>query len=182
LRIKVKTLADQNQAFSWSSELCKEWMAEAPLSALAQAYAAAATKLRDGDPRAAHASTIAPEQDLAILLEQMRSLRTYAQAGAFAAAIKEATRLALPSLSWDKVGLVVAAALLEPVSVGVPTRKLVSDYEEIIRNHPSAPKLGKSWSGDVWAFAGWAKGNLPGFDPHRPRIGFLPSVATAGSR
>jgi hypothetical protein len=30
LRIKVKTLADQNQAFSWSSELCKEWMAEAP--------------------------------------------------------------------------------------------------------------------------------------------------------
>jgi hypothetical protein len=30
LRIKVKTLADQNRAFSWSSELCKEWMAEAP--------------------------------------------------------------------------------------------------------------------------------------------------------
>ena len=30
LRIKVKTLADQNQAFSWSSELCKGWMAEAP--------------------------------------------------------------------------------------------------------------------------------------------------------
>ena len=29
LRVKVKTLADQNQAFSWSSELCKEWMAEA---------------------------------------------------------------------------------------------------------------------------------------------------------
>src|SRR4029077_11024643 len=33
LRIKVKTLADQNQAFSWSSELCKEWMAEAPQEA-----------------------------------------------------------------------------------------------------------------------------------------------------
>src|ERR1700693_4682709 len=30
---KVKTLADQNQAFSWSSELCKEWMAEAPQEA-----------------------------------------------------------------------------------------------------------------------------------------------------
>ncbi len=33
LRVKVKTLADQNQAFSWSSELCKEWMAEAPQEA-----------------------------------------------------------------------------------------------------------------------------------------------------
>jgi hypothetical protein len=30
LRVKVKTLADQEQAFSWSSELCKEWMAQAP--------------------------------------------------------------------------------------------------------------------------------------------------------
>jgi prepilin-type processing-associated H-X9-DG protein len=33
LRVKVKTLADQNQAFSWSSELCKEWMGEAPQEA-----------------------------------------------------------------------------------------------------------------------------------------------------
>jgi len=33
LRVKVKTLADQNQAFSWSSELCKVWMAEAPQEA-----------------------------------------------------------------------------------------------------------------------------------------------------
>ena len=33
LRVKVKTLADQNQAFSWSSELCKEWMAKAPQEA-----------------------------------------------------------------------------------------------------------------------------------------------------
>ena len=33
LRVKVKTLADQNRAFSWSSELCKEWMAEAPQEA-----------------------------------------------------------------------------------------------------------------------------------------------------
>jgi hypothetical protein len=30
LRVKVKTLADQEQAFSWSSELCKEWMAQSP--------------------------------------------------------------------------------------------------------------------------------------------------------
>ena len=28
--LRIKTLADQNQAFSWSSELCKGWMAEAP--------------------------------------------------------------------------------------------------------------------------------------------------------
>jgi hypothetical protein len=30
LRVKVKTLADQEQAFPWSSELCKEWMAQNP--------------------------------------------------------------------------------------------------------------------------------------------------------
>jgi hypothetical protein len=30
LRIKLKYLADQEQAFSWSSALCKEWMLEAP--------------------------------------------------------------------------------------------------------------------------------------------------------
>jgi hypothetical protein len=29
LRVKVKTLAGQEQALPWSSELCKEWMAEA---------------------------------------------------------------------------------------------------------------------------------------------------------
>jgi hypothetical protein len=30
LRVKLKHLADQEQAFSWSSTLCKEWMQEAP--------------------------------------------------------------------------------------------------------------------------------------------------------
>ena len=30
LRSKVKHLANQEQAFSWSAELCKAWMAEAP--------------------------------------------------------------------------------------------------------------------------------------------------------
>jgi hypothetical protein len=30
LRTKLKHLADQEQAFSWSAELCKEWMAETP--------------------------------------------------------------------------------------------------------------------------------------------------------
>jgi hypothetical protein len=30
LRIKLKHLADQEQAFSWSSTLCQEWMLEAP--------------------------------------------------------------------------------------------------------------------------------------------------------
>jgi hypothetical protein len=33
LRIKLKHLADQEQAFSWSSTLCKEWMLEAPQEA-----------------------------------------------------------------------------------------------------------------------------------------------------
>jgi hypothetical protein len=30
LRAKVKTLADRHQVFSWSSELCQEWMAQTP--------------------------------------------------------------------------------------------------------------------------------------------------------
>jgi prepilin-type processing-associated H-X9-DG protein len=30
LRVKLKHLADQEQAFVWSSELCKEWMMEGP--------------------------------------------------------------------------------------------------------------------------------------------------------
>jgi prepilin-type processing-associated H-X9-DG protein len=30
LRIKLKHLADQEQAFSWSAELCKEWMMAVP--------------------------------------------------------------------------------------------------------------------------------------------------------
>jgi hypothetical protein len=30
LRVKVKTLANQEQALPWSSELCKEWMAQSP--------------------------------------------------------------------------------------------------------------------------------------------------------
>jgi len=65
------------------------------------------------------------------------------------------------------------------VSAGSSTRKLVSDYEELLRRRPDAPKLEKSWSGDVWAFAEWAKKNLKGFDPHRTSVGFLPGVAAA---
>jgi hypothetical protein len=61
--------------------------------------------------------------------------------------------------------------LLQPVAAGAPSRQLVTDYEEIIRE-----RQGASWAGDVWAFAVWARDNLPGFDPHRPRVGFLPSV------
>jgi hypothetical protein len=152
------------------------------LSALAQVYAAVAAKLKEGDPRATSRSAFTPEQDLALLIGQMPLLRTPEQGEAFAAAIKEATRLGLPSLSWDKVGLIVAAALLQPVSAGKPSHKLVSDYEGLVRTHPNAPKPAKSWSGDVWAFAVWARDNLPGFDPHRPRVGFLPAVAIAGSR
>jgi hypothetical protein len=40
----------------------------------------------------------------------------------------------------------------------------------------------KSWSGEVWAFANWARKNLPGFDPYRPNVGFLPPVALTAYR
>jgi hypothetical protein len=140
------------------------------LGAFAQAYAVVARATR---------LTVAPARDLAFLLQRMPALRTSDQCEAFAAAIKEASQLGLPPLSWEKVGLVYVAALLEPVCAGEPSQKLVVDYENIIRQRADAPKLAKSWSGDVWAFATWAqdKKNLPGFDPHQPKVGFLPSVS-----
>ena len=49
LRVKVKTLANQEQAFPWSSELCKEWMAAAPEEA--------AVLYVDGHVRVYHGST-----------------------------------------------------------------------------------------------------------------------------
>jgi molybdopterin converting factor small subunit len=98
------------------------------LPALAQAYAAVATKVKEGDSRAADEfaalryaigkttdsdqlaalaqayaavakaahSAIAPEQDIALLLARMPSLRTPDQVEAFAAAIKETIRLGRP--------------------------------------------------------------------------------------
>lgn len=49
LRAKLKHLADQEQAFSWSAELCKEWMAEAPEEA--------AVLYVDGHVRVYHGTT-----------------------------------------------------------------------------------------------------------------------------
>jgi hypothetical protein len=134
------------------------------LGNLAYAYAAVAKYAPSGAASAG---------DIALLLQRMPALRTDAQCEAFAAAIREAIRLTQPPLSWDKVGLVYAAALLQPVSAGRPSRKLVADYEAIIQQRADVPKPTKSWSGDVWAFATWARDNLPGFHPHQPKVGFL---------
>jgi hypothetical protein len=70
--------------------------------------------------------------------------------------------------------------LLQPISAGEPSRQLVTGYEEFLRERPDAPKPVPSWSGDVWVFVNWARKNLPGFDPYRPNVAFLPSVALAG--
>jgi phosphopantetheine adenylyltransferase len=141
------------------------------LGALARAYAAVATVTRVRS---------APEQDFAVLLGKMPALRSSDECLAFTEALKSATRLGQPRLSWDKIGLIYAAALLQPVSAGKPTQQLVKDYEEIIRQRPDAPRLSQGWSGDVWAFAVWARDHLPGFDPHEPRVGFLPAVTLTG--
>jgi hypothetical protein len=143
------------------------------LSALAQAYAAVAKRARPAT---------APVQDIAVLLEEIRCLRGANQSQAFVAAILAALRLGSPPLTWDQAGLVVTAVLLQPISAGPPTRRLVAGYEELLRERPDAPKLAESWSGDVWMFAKWARENLPGFDPHRPNVGFLPFVAPATRR
>jgi hypothetical protein len=140
------------------------------LGALAQAYAAVAKKARPAT---------APLQDIALLLGRVGDLRSAEQCEGFVAAISTAMRLGSPPLSWQQAGLVVAAVLLQPISAGEPTRNLVDGYEKLLHERPDAPKPDKSWSGDVWAFANWARGNLPGFDPYRPNVGFLPSVALA---
>jgi hypothetical protein len=141
------------------------------LAALAQAY----TWAKETRPSAA------PLQDIASLLGRIGDLRSAKQCEQFVAAILTAMRLGSPSLSWQQAGLVVASALLQPISAGGPTRKLVDGYEKLLHERPDAPKPDKSWSGDVWAFVSWARGNLPGFDPYRPNVGFLPSVAVAAT-
>jgi hypothetical protein len=138
-------------------------------SALAQAYAAVAKRARPAT---------APVQDIAVLLEEIRCLRGANQSQAFVAAILAALR----PLTWDQAGLVVTAVLLQPISAGPPTRRLVAEYEELLRQRSGAPNLGEGWSGDIWAFVDWARKNLPGFDPHRPNVGFLPFVAPATRR
>jgi len=139
------------------------------LADLAQAYVAAAGKARLDAP---------PLQDIAVLIGRIPDLRTAEQSRAFVAAISAAARLGSPPLSWKQVGLITTAALLQPVSAGKPTRDLVGNYEKFLRDHPEGvPAPLPAWSGDVWAFAIWARDNLPGFDPHRPRVDFLPAVA-----
>jgi hypothetical protein len=140
------------------------------LQALAQAYAAGAKRARP--PKA-------PAEDIAVLLDRIYDLRSQGGCNAFVGAILAALRLGSPPLSWDQAGLVVTAALLRPISAGEPSRQLMRGYEELLRERSGSPKLEESWSGDVWAFANWARKNLPGFDPHRPNVGFLPTVAVA---
>jgi hypothetical protein len=53
LRVKVKTLAGQEQALPWSSELCKEWMAQSPDSTPEEA----AVLYVDGHVRVYHGDT-----------------------------------------------------------------------------------------------------------------------------
>jgi hypothetical protein len=137
------------------------------LGRLAQSYAAVAKIAR---------TPTAPGRDIAILLGRFAKLRSVDQGAACADAILAAMRLGWPPLAWEQAGLVVTAALLQPASAGEPTRRLVSGYEELLRERSVPQKPKKSWSGDVWAFANWARENLPGFDPHQPNVGFLPSL------
>lgn len=96
----------------------------------------------------------------------------------FVAAISAAVRAGSPLPSWQQVGLITTAVLLQPVSAGDPTRDMVGDYEKFLRDHPDGvPTPLLAWSGDVWAFAVWARDNLPGFNPHRPTADFLPTVS-----
>jgi hypothetical protein len=151
----------------------------ATLSALAKAYAAAA--------KLAHPQA-APTHDVSMLLSRLPFLRSSSAYMAFSGALNEAIRLERSTISWDKAGRVYAAVLLQPASTGEPdvryaqlqpgssrgpARQLVGDYEQVLRHHPGVPKSAESWSGDVWAFAKWARDNVKGFDTHHSNVGFL---------
>jgi hypothetical protein len=139
------------------------------LSAWMAAYATVAKKTRP---------STAPIQDIALLLDKIPALRSADQCNALVDAILAAVGQGSPPLSWQQAGLVVTAVLLQPVSAGEPTRRLLIGFEQMLRGRPDAP-ANNGWSGDVWVFANWARANLPGFDPYRPKVGFLPSVAVA---
>lgn len=78
-----------------------------------------------------------PIQDVAIVFRKAADLRSTDQCKAFITAILATLRLGSP-LSWDEVGRVVTAMLLQPISAGEPTRQLVQGYEELLRQQPDA--------------------------------------------
>jgi len=139
------------------------------LGALAQAYAAVAAWTTPG--------TVKP-RDFAVLLQSMKRLRNDAQCEAFSAALNAASQPRRSSLAWQKIGLIYAEALLEPVCAGA-TEMFVNHLEEVLHRNAEVPEANRpkeKWSGDVWEFVLWAEKNLPGFDPHKEAVGFLPPV------
>ena len=142
------------------------------LSALSQAYAAVAGKAR---------LPAAPVADIAVLRASGAHLRSADQFVSLAQAELAAVRLGSPPLSRTQVGLLVSDLLLQPLSAGKPTEYLVNAYEKRLREDPSVAEPKPSWSGDLWAFVAWARaGGVPGFDPHRVRLDFLPPPAPGG--
>jgi hypothetical protein len=106
----------------------------------------------------------------------MEKVRAVYEPQAFMPAIQTASSLGNPGISVQKMGLIVNAALMSPLLADDGTQGLILDgYEERIRRQPGSLRVDKSWAGDIWAFASWAKNTLPGFDSERPNIGFLPS-------
>jgi hypothetical protein len=113
---------------------------------------------------------------IVVLLSKIEAETTEDQSLAVAQAIMAAASSSASPLRWDETGLVVAAVLLQPSSAGKPTKFLVTDYQKLLQRTPDAPQPPAPWSEDVWDFVAWATINLPSFDRHEPKLGFLPST------
>ena len=121
LRVKVKTLADQEQAFPWSSELCKEWMAQIPDSTRPEE---AAVLYVDGHVRVYHGSTRQlPKHYIA---RQRLCLSATADYGVNA---------------MDGKPFFVVSQAVDPGMLEVLERDIVPRLENDVPNQPSAGQL-----------------------------------------
>ncbi len=116
LRIKLKHLADQEQAFSWSSTLCKAWMLEAPEEA--------AVLYVDGHVRVYHGRTkVLPKHYVA----------------------RERLCLSATADYWvsamDGKPLFVVSQAVDPGLLQVLERDIVPRLETDIPNQPGAEQL-----------------------------------------
>ena len=141
------------------------------LQALAEAYRVVVAAVKEDSPEAR--AELA--KGIAVLLSKMGAVTTEVQSLAFAQAIMVAASSGASPLSRDETALVVAAVLLQPLSAGKPSVYLVNEYQKkFLRGGGTAPQPSASDHGDVWDFVAKAANEVPGFDPHQPKLGFLP--------
>lgn len=108
-------------------------------------------------------------EDIKLILSKMSDLRKAQQYESVADNAETVVELGRTTLSSDQIGLIYAAMLLQPISGDYSNSHIASGYENFLRKRGDKRVAGLNWRGDVWAFATWARNNLPQFDEHEPR-------------